>query len=399
MNSPDETRTEKPEECRHINTSDANNKNLFPDNRVRTARYTVYSFLPKQLLYQFSKIANVYFLFISVLQMIPGLSPTGTWTTIVPLSVFVVLGMLREGYDDHKRYQQDDVENNTPAIVMRKKDDKMEWVTVPWWDVRVGEKLIVRNNEFFPADILLLNSSEIEGVCYVETANLDGETNLKSKESLDVTVKAAWTEDHLKELNMNIKVQLPDNDLYNFDGAIVLTENGEEIKRPVGINQLLLRGSQLKKTSFIYGVVVYTGEDTKIRRNGNANIKSKMSVMETRITNRIIAMVFIFVLMVALISFLVFIFQNGDLPWYVSSQTAADLAMQYFTFVVLYNTMIPISLYVTLEIVRMTQAFYIDSDVEMYCAESDTPAKARTSSLNEDLGQISYLFSDKVEIN
>lgn len=65
------------------------------------------------------------------------------------------------------------------------------------------------------------------------------------------------------------------------------------------------------------------------------------------------------------------------------------------TFIILYNNLIPISLQVTLELVRFLQAIFINFDVEMYHEESNTPAMARTSNLNEELGMVKYIFSDK----
>lgn len=65
------------------------------------------------------------------------------------------------------------------------------------------------------------------------------------------------------------------------------------------------------------------------------------------------------------------------------------------TFIILFNNLIPISLQVTLEVVRYVQATFINMDVEMYHAETDTPAMARTSNLNEELGMVRYVFTDK----
>ena len=54
-------------------------------------------------------------------------------------------------------------------------------VIAEWKRVKVGEIVKVKNEEFFPADLILLSSSEAHGSCFVETKNLDGETNLKAK--------------------------------------------------------------------------------------------------------------------------------------------------------------------------------------------------------------------------
>jgi phospholipid-transporting ATPase len=69
--------------------------------------------------------------------------------------------------------------------------------------------------------------------------------------------------------------------------------------------------------------------------------------------------------------------------------------VSFFTFLILLNNFIPISLYVSMEMVKFLQALQINADLDMYHAESDTPALARTSNLNEELGQVGYIFSDK----
>lgn len=119
----------------------------------------------------FIQVANVYFLLIGCLQQIPGLSPTGQYTTIGPLVVFVTLAMAREAYDDLKRHRRDRVENNVLALVWRDHG----WRPTRWRDIVVGDIVCVRDGESFPADIVLLHSSHTNGVCYVETSSLDGE--------------------------------------------------------------------------------------------------------------------------------------------------------------------------------------------------------------------------------
>lgn len=148
------------------------NAPLLPvSNRVQTARYNVVDFLPKQLLAQFSKVANLYFLLIGCLQQIPDISPTGQYTTILPLVVFVSLAMAREAYDDWHRHRQDRVENDKVVLVWRAE----RWTDIRWADLLVGEIVRIADGDYFPADIVVLHTSSDNGTCYVETASLDGE--------------------------------------------------------------------------------------------------------------------------------------------------------------------------------------------------------------------------------
>lgn len=182
----------------------------YPANGITTARYTFYDFLPKQLYAQFSKVANTYFLFVAVIQMVPGWSPTGQYTTIFPLALFMTIAMAHEGYDDLRRHRADRVENNKETQVLRvyhggSADNGADgvrasvWQKVKWSEVRMGDFVRVEQNEWIPADLLLLYSPGEEGTCYVETAALDGETNLKQRQALKETNNVLVSPEALRE--------------------------------------------------------------------------------------------------------------------------------------------------------------------------------------------------------
>jgi magnesium-transporting ATPase (P-type) len=156
-------------------------------NRIRSTRSTILTFLPKQLYSEFSKIANLYFLFIAILQQIPGISTTGKMSVVFPLSVFITLAIIHEAYDEFKRYYADRMENEKPC---RRLTPQGEIETLRWRDVAVGDVIELRQNELVPADTIVLATSLDDHVCYVETANLDGETNLKPRAVVDASLAA-----------------------------------------------------------------------------------------------------------------------------------------------------------------------------------------------------------------
>jgi len=381
-------------------------KNEFISNKVRTARYTLANFLPKQLVAQFSKLANVYFLFISCLQLIPNLSPTGKLTTLVPLCIFVTFAMLREAYDDYKRHKQDNLENNCIAKkFVRNGRGGYEWQSIPWKDISVGDIICISNNEQIPCDVVVLASSNDKGICFIETASLDGETNLKQRQALKETTDAIYDEDTLNKFSCKIQSESPHEDLYNFDGYMeIYSGNNPNERIPLTISQLLLRSAILRNTNFIFAVVIFTGEETRIRLNASKGIRTKAPALE-KFINKIVVSLFIAVLTIGLITLLMSLYWNKKHPdnWYLKDSGKKEtneaktkkIFMQYLTDTVLFNTLIPISLYVTLEIVKLFQVFFMNRDLAMYDEESDTPCVARTSSLNEDLGQVRYVFSDK----
>ena len=98
---------------------------------------------------------------------------------LAPLAFVVVISMIKDGFEDYKRYKEDRSENENATEVFSRESGKFE--TKEWRLVQVGDIVRVKDNKFFPADVVLLSSSEPEGAFYVETKNLDGETNLKLK--------------------------------------------------------------------------------------------------------------------------------------------------------------------------------------------------------------------------
>lgn len=146
-------------------------------NAIRTSKYTCLSFFPLNFFHQLTKMANLYFLVICILQMVPPISITGGSPTNLPPLLFVIaVSMVKDFFEDRDRRKSDAEENNSVTHCWR----EGSWVDIKWSDVKVGDILQIRENEFFPADLTILRTSK-DNICFVETKNLDGETNLKHK--------------------------------------------------------------------------------------------------------------------------------------------------------------------------------------------------------------------------
>lgn len=274
-----------------------------------------------------------------------------------------------------------------------------------WRDLKVGDIVKVEKDEFFPSDLILLSSSYDDAICYVETTNLDGETNLKLKQAFEVTSNL---QDDSSFLNFKsiIKCEDPNANLYSFIGSFEIRDD----QYPLTPQQLLLRDSKLRNTDYIYGVVVFTGHDTKVIQN-STDPPSKRSTIERQM-DRIIYVLFGFLVLLSVVGSIFFgVWTSEDIEdgtmtrWYLRpddttiyySPSGAALAavLQFLTALMLYSYFIPISLYVSIEVVKVLQSVFINNDVEMYYEETDQPAYARTSNLNEELGQVETILSDK----
>ncbi|RDX41412.1 phospholipid-translocating P-type ATPase [Lentinus brumalis] len=370
----------------------------FCNNYVSTSKYNLATFVPKFIFEQFSKYANLFFLFTALIQQIPDVSPTNPYTTIAPLSVVLLASAFKETQEDLKRHQSDSELNARLAKVLQPDGT---FADKKWKDIMVGDVLRVESDDFIPADILLLSSSEPEGFCYIETSNLDGETNLKIKQASPQT--SHLTSPHLvTALHGTLRSEHPNNSLYTYEGTLELVSSGGVPKQvPLGPDQLLLRGAQIRNTPWAYGLVVFTGHETKLMRNATA-APIKRTAVERQVN---IHIVFLFIFLLALSigstigsSIRSWFFSSAQ--WYLLEQPtisgrAKGFIEDILTFIILYNNLIPISLIVTMEVVKYQQAQLINSDLDMYYAKTDTPALCRTSSLVEELGQIEYVFSDK----
>lgn len=185
-----------------------------------------------------------------------------------------------------------------------------------------------------------------------------------------------------------IECDPPNKQLYEFTGKLRL----ESEEFPITPDNILLRGAKMRNTQWALGCVIYTGHETKLMMNSLAQAPLKQSLVEVSTNRQILALlaILIIICLISTICSLFWIKFNGN-HWYITdmkSQVPTNFFLIMLTFFILYNNLIPISLQVTLEVVRFLQAHFINCDLEMYCEETDTPAMARTSNLNEELGQV-----------
>ncbi|KAL8260791.1 hypothetical protein R6Q59_024840 [Mikania micrantha] len=366
-------------------------------NYISTTKYNVITFLPKALFEQFRRVANVYFLFAAFLSLTP-VSPFSAYSMIAPLAFVIGLSMAKEAVENWHRFMQDMKVNMRKVRVH---NGEAVFSLKPWMSIRVGDVVKVEKDQFFPADLLLLSSSYEDGICYVETMNLDGETNLKLKRSLETTLSLD-DDSTFKDFRGTIKCEDPNPNLYTFVGNFEYKHH----VYPLDPSQILLRDSKLRNTGHVYGVVIFSGHDSKVMQNATKS-PSKRSTIEKQM-DKIIYVLFTLLVLISLISSTGFAIKTRtQMPswWYMQAPDDEGLydpknaALSGFyhliTALILYGYLIPISLYVSIELVKVLQALFINKDLNMYDEETGTPAQARTSNLNEELGMVDTILSDK----
>ncbi|KAG8758981.1 hypothetical protein FRC14_006959 [Serendipita sp. 396] len=428
----------------------------YSSNQVVTSKYTILTFLPRNLLEQFRRIANIFFAFICILQFFPRFSTISPGLVILPLIIVLLVTAVKDGYEDVKRHQSDRKVNHTKVLVLegegytnengmrsksktftrgikipyRKKkslhkdssdsstlkpprdDDlvdvetpKPHWRSTAWEDVRVGDFVKIRADEPFPGDIIICTTSDPEDVCFVETKNLDGETNLKSRKSVGSLGHLSSAEACAKHA-FRIDADRPETNMYRLNAKITaLNEKGEDEGKaePIDLNTVLLRGTVLRNTDWVIGIVLFTGGDTKIVLNSGGT-PSKRSKLERQMN----PMVFINLALLAGVGVLTSVasstlerrYVKQDGPWVYGEGPPDDNPSfngftTFFNALITFQNVVPISLYISIEFVRLCQAAFIYFDSEMYYEPADQAALSRSWNLGDDLGQIKFMVSDK----
>ncbi|TQN73053.1 Phospholipid-transporting ATPase DNF1 [Colletotrichum shisoi] len=507
----------------------------FPRNKIRTAKYTPLSFVPKNLWFQFQNIANIFFLFLVILVFFPIFGGTNPGLNSVPLIFIIAVTALKDAVEDYRRTILDIELNNAPVhrlrgwnnvnveednvslwrrvkkantrffgliwhtiesvwskkarreLAMRKgsqsladaprpsiethvgprdsltsprsgrdsfvsarEDIQMTPVPSPlprqtlevpqsdddkrarqlmqrkgdvlnrnlpskgearfhkdhWKDLRVGDFVRIYNDDELPADIIVLSTSDPDGACYVETKNLDGETNLKVRQALRCGRALKHARD-CERAQFWIESEPPQPNLYKYNGAIrwhqTFADEAEPelMTEPITIDNMLLRGCNLRNTEWALGVVAFTGHDTKIMINSGITPSKRARIAREMNYNVIynFGLLFVLCILSAIINGVAWAKTDASLHFFDFGSIGDTAPMSGFiTFwaaLIVFQNLIPIALYITLEIVRLLQAIFIYSDIEMYYEPLDQPCIPKSWNISDDLGQIEYIFSDK----
>lgn len=362
-------------------------------NGIQTAKYNWLTFLPLNLLEQATQLSNIYYAIISIMSAIPDISITdGNPVLAYALVVVVIFTMLKDLYEDRKRQVLDKRENNRIVRVF----EHGKWHEKKNKDIQVATVIQVMENESIPADILLIDSSNVAGICFIETANLDGEANLKTKLLKRELKQAMNCEKEFEGAEpISFTYMHPNQYIYKFEGKARL-HDGKEI--PLEYENFIPRGTVLKNTAWIKGMVVYTGNETKIMLN-SIHAKSKHSGIE-RSTNSRVLLLFVIQIVISLVAAIVaatWMDWNASKHVYLRVSSSNSYTYNFFVTFGTWNLLIaqvPISIIIHLEIVRIFQAIKVIKDPRMK-TKTGVEASVQNSADIEDLGQANIIFSDK----
>ncbi|KAJ3395120.1 hypothetical protein HDU84_002694 [Entophlyctis sp. JEL0112] len=406
-------------------------------NYIRTTKYTILTFIPLFLYTQFRRFYNIYFL-LGALSVLYGSASLSASSQITPLVTVLVFAALKDLIEDYARLRSDNEANSKIVHVIR---DGVS-IEMKAQDLMKGDLIYVVKNEKLSVDAVVLATNLEDGTCFIETAELDGETNLKRRSAIPAICHYNRPEDIVR-LNIHIQCELPNENLHSFEGRAkyIVTagaarpdrrrsffepeKHNEQSRRegqivdgpsvvPLNMNNLLLRGCVLRNTEYAWASVVYTGSNTKIIKNMKKPIQKESRLMKW--LNWFVMGVFIYnaVLLFGSTTLEFFdykgVYENNN-RWYLDSNNTESMISNFFasffSYFAMYTYVIPISVFVMIEMDRFAQGLFMMIDTKMSVVREPAPSapadeqpktvfmKANNTNLNEDLAAVEYVFSDK----
>ncbi|KAK7684500.1 hypothetical protein QCA50_012447 [Cerrena zonata] len=362
----------------------------YPPNIVRNQKYNAFTFLPIVFYEQFKFFFNLYFLLVALSQFIPALKIGFIATYIAPLAFVLCVTIGKEAYDDYKRNLRDREANSQKYLVLEPSsysgpapDGGPHTRAVPSSSLSVGDLVLLEKNDRVPADLILLRTSDASGTCFIRTDQLDGETDWKLRVAVPTCQKLSQDSD-LLSLDAEIYADAPMKDIHTFIGTFTINSPPSNSLNEVPMVQVptvepltaenVLWSNTVLAAGSAVGFVIYTGPETRAVMN-TSHPETKIGLLDVEI-NRLAK---ILCAVTFALSFLLVALNGFRGQWYV----------YIFRFLILFSSIIPISLRVNLDMGKTVYAQQIMNDSEI----PDTIV--RTSTLPEELGRIEYLLSDK----
>ncbi len=344
-------------------------------NKEENNKFNVITFFPITLFNQFRQFGNFFYLLMSISQFFPELAVGFLFTYIAPLAFVIAVSMGKELYDDINRRIQDKKTNSAKITVIVPSADKssIQLTQKDASQLQIGDIIELKKDSRVPADIIVLktfNEAE-DNQAFIRTDQLDGETDWKLRKAPGVT--QAMNEIQFFTSDAFAEYEPPSKLIYNFQGVIQCkTEDGEK-KEPLNLENTMW-ASTVVASKKVIGIVIYTGKETRAKMNSSSP-KVKIGILDNEI-NRLNIYLFVITFIVAFIIASAKGFQN-------------KFIFNFIKYIILFCAIIPISLRVNLDVSKTYFSVIINRD-------KDIPGTiARNSTIPEELGRISYVFSDK----
>ena len=362
-------------------------------------------------------VLNIIFLITSILSCIKVLSTKSTSSALIPFLMVLGIGLIMDLIGELKRYKNDLETNGIITKIYKNK----KFRNIKWSDLKIGNLIKIKKDEMIPADLFVLCSSNKDGSFYLQTANLDGESNLKQREVLIDTQKLFYKKKENEEKknlekilaknnekgkeNCYIEVDQPNKDINKINGKIIF--DGKTIL--FDIKNTAIRGATLKNTKFIYGIIIYTGNETKIMKNF-IKTKTKFAYLDKLVDRISIVITIIRIIYILIFMFIGIYYKNKYKPDYKNNKIGYEYIfyyrpnnkresfenIKYFTsHLILSQTLLPTSVVLILAITKIVQSLFLEFLEKPLREKPGQKMKCFSSELLGELGVVKYIFSDK----
>ncbi|KAH0570460.1 Pospholipid-transporting ATPase [Spironucleus salmonicida] len=409
------------------------------NNLISSCKYRWWNFIFLFLYQQYQKPSNVFYLVQAMSNLIPGAAVVTPATAFLPVIFVLLIAAAREILEDLGRYKADKQANSQMYKIMR----DGQQVQICSSDIKQGDILFLMNTQEVPADSVLLYSYDESRIGFISTASLDGESNLKIRNQVLPFTLISKAHDDVAQVFSNffgrVTVQPPSNDMHKFNGKLFVSQDVpvKDIQSNTDSNQhitdqnnlhfeydinfqmdnVLLRGVRIQNTQEVIAAVVYTAKDTRLMQNQLPS-KNKTSRLDTRI-NFLILLITILALCL-IVSFAVIGYTVNFDGFAYSAETNGPIkaGQRFVQYLIICSYLLPISLFVTIEVVRFLQSILIDLDKKLRRKDilewqernvgtpiSKSPfynesavqhsVQVRNSIAVENLAEVDIIFSDK----
>ena len=342
-------------------------------NKEENNKFNVFTFFPITLFNQFRQFGNLFYLIMTITQFIPTLAVGFLFTYIAPLAFVVAVSMGKELYDDINRRIQDKKTNSTKITIIISTGNSVQRAEKNASDLQIGDVVELKKDGRVPADLVVLKTfnEAKDNQAFIRTDQLDGETDWKLRKAPGITQN--MDESKLFSSSLEYEYEPPSKLIYEFKGVVKCkTEEGDK-KEPLNLENTMW-ASTVVASQKVIGVVIYTGKETRAKMNLSTP-KLKLGILDQEI-NRLNLYLFVITFIVAFIITCAKGFNS-------------NFFFNLIKYIVLFCAIIPISLRVNLDVSKTYFSIRINRDKEI----KDTIA--RNSTIPEELGRISYVFTDK----
>ncbi len=336
-------------------------------NRINNRKYTILNFVPKVLFEQFKYFFNMFFLLLCLSQFIPIFQVGLLFSYVAPLAFVLVMTLLKEGYDDYKRWVRDKETNNASYNIW----SGVGFIPIPSSELQEGQIIELNSGDRIPADCVLLWTSDPSESIFIKTDQLDGETDWKLRNPIVYTQKQLKKSLDMSRLSGYVTYEQPNKEIYKFKGLFV-NQSNRNFDQPLNLENTLWNSTVLCSSRAL-ALIVYIGGETRIAMN-LTEAREKMGTLDKELNS--------------LSKFLCAIMLLISLALYWMSNSSEHILISVVKYILLLSSIIPVSLRVNLDFSKIVFTYKMSSDKEINTV-------VRNSQIPEELGRIGIILSDK----